>query len=367
MGGELGLQFTFKEKVIEPLKTYRGSDGVAGKEIDLEKFMQTRLKLTKANGDLLTLRDLFSDIGVDPERISLDNLLSLSNDYKYLAPEIIRQFVVRGMELNVNYKDLVAATENVDSLVVTSPWIDYENPKLLPIGEAETIPTSKFTWGYKTVRVSKKARALEWTDELILSVKLPIARHWLQRVGVELGALLHADAISTLVSGDQNDGSDTCPIVGVATAGTLTFADFVNVWVRSRLISQNWGTLVTNEKMANTLLALSEFKPTNGGLGQAAVGLQSRNWVIPNSLPHIISSNIGDDQILMIDPAQAMIELVFRPLMVESDRIVMRQISGTAISILSSFATTERMARIILDKSISVADNGFPGWMTPLT
>jgi len=367
MAGELGLQFTFKEKVIEPLKAYRGSDGVPGKEMGLEEFMKTRLKLSNSSGELLTLDHLFADMGLDPERISLDNLLTLSNDYKYLAPEVIRQFVVRGMELNVNYKDLIAASENVDGLVVTSPWIDYENPKLLPIGETETIPTSKFKWGYKTVRLSKKARALEWSDELILSVKLPVAKHWLQRVGVELGALLYADAIGTLVSGDQPSGTDTCAVVGVATAGSLTFADFVNLWVRSRLISQNWGTLVSNETMANTLLALTEFKPTTGGLGQAAIALQSRNWVIPTSLPHLISSNIASDQILMIDPAQAMIQMVFRPLMVESDRIVMRQISGTAISILSGFATTERMARIILDKSIAFADNGFPSWMTPLT
>jgi hypothetical protein len=367
MAGELGLQFTFKEKVIEPLRTYRGSDGVPGKEIDLEKFMQTRLNLTTSKGAPLTLDHLFADMGLDPERISLDNLLTLSNDYKYLAPEVIRQFVVKGMDLNVNYKDLIAASENAGDLVVTSPWIDYENPKLLPVAEAESIPTSKFSWGYKTVRLSKKARALEWSDELILSVKLPVAKHWLQRVGVELGALLYADAIATLVSGDQSTGSDTCAVVGVANSGTLTFADFVTLWVRSRLISQNWGTLVTSEKMANALLALEEFKPTTGGLGAAAVNLESRNRVIPNNLPHLVSSNMDDDQILMLDPAQAMIQLTFRPLMVESDRIVMRQISGTAVSVLQGFATTERMARIILDKSVAFSTNGFPTWMTPLT
>ena len=367
MGGELGLQFSFREKVFEPLKAYRGSDGVPGKEIDLEKFMQTRLKLTNSKGEPLTLDHLFTDMGLDPERISLDNLLTLSNDYKYLAPEVIRQFVIKGMGLNVNHKDLISASENADNLVVTTPWIDYENPKLLPIGETETIPRSKFTWGYKTVRLSKKARALEWSDELILSVKLPVAKHWLQRVGVELGALLYAEALGTLVSGDQPDNSDSCAVVGVETKDTLDFDDLVTLWVRSRLISQSWKTLVTSEKMARTLLAMDEFKPTTGGLGQAAVNLESRNGIIPTSLPHLVSSNMDDNQVLLLDPAQAMVELTFRPLMVESERIVMRQISGTAVSVLQGFATTERMSRIILDKSLAFASNDFPSWMAPLT
>jgi hypothetical protein len=124
--------------------------------------------------------------------------------------------------------------------------------------------------------------------------------------------------------------------------------------------------MVTSETMALQILALAEFKPTAGGLGAAAVTVDSRNRIIPNSLPHIISSDMDDDEILFLDPSKAMLRCQFRGLLVESDRIVSRQISGTYASVMGGFVTISRDARIVMDDSIAFSGNGFPSYMVPL-
>lgn len=365
MANELGLKNTFVSKVYGPLQEFRGSDATPGKEIGLVDFMN-QAGITNGT-DPMTWGKLFNEMGLPSDAdLSLGHLLSLSGDVTYLAPEIVRDFIVRGMELNARYTDLIMGTESVSSLDVSAPYIDYLNPRPVSIGEAETIPVAKYTWGKKSITLRKKAIGLDWSDELILSVKLPILRQWLQRVGIELNAMLYSVGVTTLLNGDQTDGTDAVSVVGVSSSGTLAFADFVRLWVRAQLIGAEWRSIITNETMANTLLALAEFKPTAGGLGGAVVNLETRNKVVPSQMPHLLSSVLGADQVFMFDPSQAMLYLVFRPLLVESDRIMQRQVNGVYCSIMSGFTTVERKARIVMDKSKAFSGYGFPSWMEPL-
>ena len=116
--------------------------------------------------------------------------------------------------------------------------------------------------------------------------------------------------------------------------------------------------------MANTVLALDQFQPKH--YGSAQVTVKSRNRIIPSEIDHQVSSSVPDNKALLVDPSAALIELVFMPLKVENDRIVRRQISGTAASIIAGFTTIERTSRIVIDKSVAFSGNGFPSWMAPL-
>ena len=365
MANELGLKNTFYNKVYGPLQEYRGSDATPGKEKGLIAFMNENG--FTAGVEPMSWSKLFHEMGLPrAAELSLGHLLALTGDVTYLAPEIVRDFVVRGMELNSRYTDLIMGTENVTSLDVAAPWIDYENPRVQSIAEAETIPVSKYTWGKKNVTLRKKGIGLDWTDELILSVKLPLLRQWLQRVGVELNAMLYTAGVTTLVNGDQSDLSDAVTAVGVASSGTLDFTDFVRLWTRAQIIGANWISMIANETTANELLAMEEFKPTAGGLGAATVNLDLRNKVIPNNIPMFISSALADGKILFFDKSQALLYMIFRPLLVEADRIVQRQVNGTYVSIMSGYTTVERKARICLDKSKAFSGYGFASWMEPL-
>lgn len=375
MANELGLMNSFRDRIYGPLVQFRGSDGTAGQEIGLVDFVQKHAinengeaaGLTNSSGEPLSWEDILQDFGVDPLQSTLDNIITLpGTDAKYLAPEVVREFILRGMGTSANYMDLVAGVESVDSLTVTAPWFEMANNTPPIIGETETPPTTGYTWGEKSVKMKKRMTAIELSDEVVLSVKLPILSYWLQRFGVNLGVQLFKDAVTTLVNGDQADTSDAAATIGIGSSGSLAFSDFVRLWSRGNLIGQNWTTMVTSETMALQILALAEFKPTAGGLGQAAVTVDSRNRIIPTSLPHIISSDMDDDEILFLDPTKAMIRCQFRGLLVESDRIVSRQISGSYASVMGGFLTISRDARIVMDDSIAFSGNGFPSYMVPL-
>lgn len=374
MSGELGLKNTFRERVFEPLKRYRGNDGTGGREISLIEFIQTRainedskpVGLKNTSGQPMTWDDIWCEVGADPATLSLNNLLSLSgSDMQYLAPEIVRDFILKGLNSDASYLDLVASTESVDSMNVTVPWIRYLDEEMQTVGETETIPEASIEWGHKSVTVSKDAIALHWSDELLLSVKLPMLRYFLQKVGLALAVKLYNRGVNVLISGDQADASDSTAVVGVASSGTLAFKDFLRLWLRARQIGMRWESVLNNETTAWALLQLDEFSKPQGA-GSVVTTIDSRNRIIPASMTQLISSEMTDNQNLLFDKRFGMIFLSFRGLLVESERIIMRQLSGTAASIISGFTTIDRNARIILDSSKAFSGYGFPSYMAPL-
>jgi len=371
--GALGLKNSLHEKVVAPLKNYRDGDK-GGKEISFINFAQTRalnedgkpIGLKNTSGNPITWDDIWTDLGLDPASVSLDNLLTVSGDVRYLAPEIVRDFILKGMESDASYLDLVAGVESVDQMVVTSPWIQMVNEGPEAIGEAETIPLAEMTWGHKTIELSKRAKAIQFSDELMLRVKLPLLSYYLRKFGVLLASDLYTEAITTMVNGDQSDNSDSCAVVGVtSTSNGVEFIDFLRAWIRARRIAMRWDSLITTEAGAWDVLQIDEFSDQKGVGGQV-VTIETRNQVIPSRMPHLISSVINDDQRMLFDKSQALLFLVFRPLLVESERIIMRQIQGTAASIICGWSTIDRNARIILDGSKAYGSYGFPSYMAPL-
>lgn len=374
MSGELGLKNTFKERIYAPLQKYRGSDGESGKEITLSEFMATRAintdnqaeGLRNTDGQPLSLVDLWKDLGLDPANVTLDNLITLSDDIKYLAPELVRDFILQGLNSDASYMDLVASTVNSPSLTVTSPWVEFDDASPSETGEAETIAETDITWGDKTIRLRKKAKAIKASDELLLSTPIPLLSQYLQRFGRLLSASLFTDGCTALKNGDQADSSDACAVIGVASSGTLAFADFVKAWVRARQIMMSWNNLITSEATANTVLGISEFK-TPQGFGSPMVNIESKNRIMPASMPHLISSAMSDGQCLLFDKSQAMTYLSFRGLTVEAERIVMRQLNGTVASTIGGFSTIFRHARVIVDSGHAYGSTYiFPTWMAPI-
>jgi len=359
--GKLELQNSFAERIYFPLMAYRGSDSACGKDVSIDDYMQ-KMGFKNENGNPLTMEDLYKEIGQTPETLNLGNILSLSGDMKYLAPEIVRQFINEGITANPWYTDLLSGTETVDQMAVVTPWIKILDAELDPTAEAETIGKSGMTWGSKTIQLQKYAKGLDYSDELLLSVKLPILSHYMREVGMRLSADLNKAAVTTLINGDQANSVDSVATIGVTESGKLDFSDFLRAWVRGSALGKNWFTVVCNEAMANKLLALTEFKNPSGA-GSVPVTLNLRNRVQPSQLPVYVSSAVGDNNILLVDPAMSMLKLDFMPLRVESERIMSRQLGATYASIITGFSTLDRKNRIQLNTASAFSSAGFPSWM----
>jgi len=119
--------------------------------------------------------------------------------------------------------------------------------------------------------------------------------------------------------------------------------------------------LLSNENIAIEMLQLAEFKGFSGQTTKQRINLRTP---VPQSQDlHVHGAMPTTNKLLLVDSTSAMLKLNAQALQVESERIVARQINGTYATLTTGFVTMFRDGRIIVDKSLDFATNGFPAWM----
>ena len=373
MAGELGLINSYRRLINDPLTQYRNpkDDKESRRDIDLETFCREK-SIKNAAGKPMTVDDVWNDLGMDPRRTTLSNIISLSDDIKYWAPEVVRTYINKGLRAKPWFDKLCAGQVDVGGMQVVSPWVVYDNEGMEITGEAETIAHATLEWGYKWITLKKKAKSINYSDEVMFGCVLPQVAPFLERIGNMLAASLNRDAVETLVNGDLPSG-DECAVIGTKAVGvrngnSLCFSDFMRAWVRADMLYYEWDSLIGNEEMVLAVLNIPEFTRPQG-FGTELVRLSLQDKIMPDESPLFSSSAMPPNQVLMFDKSSALLHLTFLPLRIESERIVSRQINGTFASIIDGFTTIDRRARIIMDSSVEwVKDTAtdFPGFMTPL-
>mgnify|MGYP003348452263 CR=1 FL=1 len=174
---------------------------------------------------------------------------------------------------------------------------------------------------------------------------------------------MNNDAVTAIVNGEQSDLSEAATVIGVEnTSNGITWLDYVRVAIRFGLIGQVGLQLIANETTGLNFLNLAEVK--NRYQGSPLLGTQIRTpFQTPQDL--FISSKVGSGKVVINDPSSSIVQLTAQPLMVETERIAMKQITGTIMSIYTGFAKIQRKASIVLDGTIAFSGNGFPSYMTP--
>lgn len=374
-----------------------------GQDITLRKFMAKNYKTP--NGDPLGPEHLFAELGID-ENLTTVNGLMENEDTRYLAAELIRQGVRRGMGLAqrelaaeravasfgpltgeqaggqrfvspevfldpVNrgavqgtfYPDLIIREIPIAQPQAVVPRIAMSDAALVAGNEAATIEEGTITYDTKTVTVLKKARGIKITDEAVMFSSLSLLQIFMEDFGRLFGNTLNGMAVDAIVNGDQADGSEAAPVIGVAnTTNGVTWTDYVVLAVRLGLIGQTGTQIIANETTANAFLNLAEVK--NRYLGTPLLGTQIKTpFTLPQDL--YISAHVGANKVIVQDPSSSIVQLTAAPLMVETERIAAKQINGTFMSIYTGFAKIQRKASVVVDGSILFSGNGFPSYMVP--
>jgi hypothetical protein len=183
-----------------------------------------------------------------------------------------------------------------------------------------------------------------------------LASIYFEDLGIQLGADLDAELIDVLINGDQADGSEAAVMMGVATVGTLQYSDIVRTWVRQNRMNRPSVAMLTNEETAVEILNMAAFQMPVRGLGSPMVELQLQS-ALPTSQALFVHSDVPDNQIIFIDTTKAVIQLTAMRLLVESERIVNKQLNGQYVSIITGFANVFADARLILDSSEHLDDH----------
>ena len=246
-------------------------------------------------------------------------------------------------------------------LTQVMPHINMSDATPKTIGEGETIPLGTVSYGSKEFKIFKVGRGIKLTDEIVSYASLNLLSIFLRDFGVKMGHATDVLAIDCLINGEQGDGSESAPVIGVKdTSEGLTYYDLLRIWVRMGRIGRIPNALMGGEDIALQTLYLPEFRTPVMGTPQEKLVLKSP---VPRNTNFFVHGNIPENQAIIVDPKASIIKFNGWPLKVESERIVSNQTEAFYVTLQTGFAKLFRDASIIVDNTKDFSSHGFPTWM----
>lgn len=332
-----------------------------GEDINLKSYLAENF------GTEMTPEKFYESIGVDLKGMTIHKLLNTTELNKYLFPEIFRDAILIGLEYSPFFSALTIGEEQIPNAGITMPAMDFssqdpEEVRLRVTNEGATITEGEIvTWQDKQVRVTKKAKGLKQTYESIAFTPLDLAAIYFQELGTRLGADLDRDIVNVALNGDQDDGSQAAPVIGAAVAGTLAYGDISRAWMRFKKLGRTSTVMLCSEADALTIMAMPEFQRTMipNGITPSGITLNVSR-PLPTSQDIFIHDSVPSGKIILIDTGRAFVQLTAIPLLIESEKIVSRQIQGEYVSIMTGFAVIFKDGRLVLDYTTNLVTNPGP-------
>lgn len=317
----------------------------------------------------ITLDSFYRDLGIDPRVDSINNLFTTgdTDDLRWLVPELFRDTMRLGLRKSAIWPQITATEQNISQLKIKMPQIEKSEANPRYVAQGETISTGTLSFNEKEVEIRKLGRGIKLPYEVLDYVSLDVVSIFFEDMGNQLGLGLDVWALDTLINGEQLDGSESAPVIGVQTANTKTYRDLLRIWIRLARLGRRPNTIIGGEDAALKTLDLNEFK-TNPFGGAAAAGVPTSQLLnlqtpIPSRSNYFIHGNVPDNQEIILDPSAALIKFNSKPLMVESEKIVSNQTAAWYATLTTGFAKLFTDASIIMDESLAFSTNGFPASM----
>lgn len=335
-----------------------------GDDVTLKQF------LGGVYGEEMSPEAFYQGLDIDLKQMTVEKLLNTGDLTRWLFPEIFRDAIRLGLVYTPFYSKLVTSEERIDGTGVTMPHIVYPSNDVVAMrvtGEGATITEGELQWGEKQVTIRKKARGLRQTYESIMFTPINLATIYFEDVGTRLGADLDAELIDVAINGDMSDGSEAAPVIGAAVADTLAYTDIARAWVRFKRINRSSSAMLTNEADAITILNMTQFlrnqfpgaTPQGNGFAPAGTTLNV-NTPLPSDQDVFVHSAVPAKKIVFVDTSRAFVQLTAMPLLVESEKLVQRQVQGQYASIITGFAVIFKDARLVLDYHTNLVTNPGP-------
>lgn len=353
-----------------------GEEGNRGMELmhkEMQRLRKSRKDVTlksylaETYDDQMTPEKFYRELGINLNDLTVEKMLNTSELNRWLFPEIFRDAIIRGLEYTPFFSQLIAAEETINGTGITMPFMDFttvdrDQVRLRDTNEGATITEGEIVaWSEKQVTIKKKARGLKQTYESIMFTPIDLAAIYFQELGTTMGADLDRDLITIAINGDQADGSESAPVIGATVANTLTYVDLTRAWIRFRRIGRNSSAMLMNETDAITVLNLPEYQRTIFPGAQTVATVQLNIVTpLPTSQDIFVHDSVPAKKIILVDRARAFIQLTAMPLLIESERIVSRQIEGEYVSIITGFANIFRDGRLVLDYATTLGTNPGP-------
>ena len=363
---KLGLKNSLKERIIRPFWNYRGIESKPGIPIQFSEFLKTRPdggEVILKNGVPITVLDILTDMGTDPDQLYLNNLASRNDDFKYLFGPILEDIIWGGFnggpDSPAMWQSLCAAT-NVpvaqESLQSTS--IQF-NGVPGPTAEGEMFPEVTLQYCDKAFAWKKKGLSLRLTVEYLRANPLPVISHYLIYIGRLLQYIENQACILALLNGDLTGPATAAPVVGVATTQIgLGYEDFLRCWTRGGILGERWHTVISGEAMGIKIGQIHEFQVRETGTPL----VQIVNRPEPQNMNRWVSEDVPEHQVLLVDTSNAVRQRVFIPLNVMQSEKPENWTQGVNVGYSTIFERLGDKALVAIDESKAFSGYGFPTW-----
>lgn len=346
---------------------------LAGESITLREHLATSYKDLYPSDPNRGLEKYFYELGIDPSKLTVSQLLDFDGekDNALLLSELILAAVQYGLSEDDYAKELLAGSVTTKDTTVIQPYIDTANMKSMQKKTKAVTPGANFekdsfSVGDKRTGFKKFGKALSISYETIQDVKLDTLATFLRGTNSVLFNDRIAYIIDILINGDEakdKDGNvieDSAAIIGVDTTGTLSYKDILRAAMRMSRLGRGPENMIADENLMLDILNLDEYSKKVLGSANTTLSVKG-NITTPRKA--YIHEDIGSGKVLIHAPKFGLVEYVKQGLMVETEKVITRQLEEAVISMRVGYMNLFRDSRVIIDKSKAYSTNGFPTWM----
>lgn len=284
----------------------------------------------------------------------------IDSTFRFIIPEIFTNAIRLGYEHAQQHQNWIAKTINMPQRTLTMPLILRGDGMPSKVNEGANIPVGSIKFGRKDVKIFKIGTGFDITDELLMDSQLDLLYIFMGEVGNDMAIGADSHAIYTLINGEQADGSESAPVVGViATGDGFTYKDVKKVFTRMKRMNQPATRMITGEDDAINITGIDRFEGFQGvtklASVQSIVGVPEK---FENDV-YVMPAN----QIMYLCPTKAMVRLQYRGMMIERRRNPQNQTEEMYVSDWINFAIIKRDARVIQTKASTIGSAPFPSYM----
>jgi len=346
------------------------------------KQIVKEIEQKRSKGDIVNLRShlensyeatpekLYKELNINPMKTTVSQLMSLDEDTKWLFPEIVRDAIAVGLGFIPFISDIIMKEENIRSKSMSMPYLDFSGMKTTKgkkLTPGSTIQEDTIKVGEKIVTTHKFGKGIKVPYESVKYASLNLLSSFFTGVGSRLQRDLNAAAVDVLINGDNGKDEDGNSVnssaaeIGVEnTSNKVAFKDYLRATIRLSKIGRPATSLLGDEAQTLEVMQWDEFKKRYTGQADTKLTMKTP---APVSVDGFVSDDVSSDKLLVLSKQFAMIQITSQGLMVESDKIIARQLHEAVASIITTFGIVNRNARVLIDGGTAFTAKGFPVWM----
>lgn len=192
---------------------------------------------------------------------SFDIFTTLDNEWLfpvYVSDTLINKTINDDTYQYYNRINTITPVADINVSMAYINLLDEENRKAISlkyVDEGADIPVGSISFGTRSIRLRKKARAVRATYEHMRRAKVDLVNMAMSAIANDIAGMERAEALDVLINGDGNTSINSAyegaiETINTETAGVLTSRDILNAIVKYKKRTNNLTptTLVTTEE-----------------------------------------------------------------------------------------------------------------------